>query len=50
MAGNELRFGALGPAMLFAGTATLAVAALLWLRHGGEIFHQLVLTGLPLCL
>jgi len=50
MSARELRIGALGPAMLFAGAATLAVAGLLWLRHGGDVFRELVLTGLPLCL
>ena len=50
MSARELRPGAFGPAMLFAGAAVLAVAALLWLRHGGSVFRELVLSGLPLCL
>lgn len=50
MSDKELRIGALGPAMLFAGAATLAVAVLLWLQHGGAIFREFALSGLPLCL
>ncbi|HEX2256138.1 MAG TPA: hypothetical protein VHG92_05440 [Afifellaceae bacterium] len=50
MSARELRIGPLGPAMLFAGAATLAVTALLWLRHGGAVFQEIVLSGLSLCL
>lgn len=47
---RDLRIGAFGPALLFAGGATLSVAALLWLRHGDAIFREIVLSGLPLCI
>ena len=50
MSTREIRQGALGPALLFAGAAVVAVAALLWLRHGDAVFRDLILTGLPLCL
>lgn len=50
MSAAQLRIGALGPALLFAGAATVAVGALLWARHGGAIFREMLLSGLPLCL
>jgi hypothetical protein len=50
MTDRQLRNGAYGPALLFGGAAVLAVAGLLWARHGGAVFQEIILSGLPLCL
>lgn len=50
MAVTQLRTGAFAPALLFAGAATLGAGGLLWMRHGGAVFQEIVLSGLSLCL